>query len=98
MLTFHYQQLDEFPASHGGGNPLGVVIGAQEFSAENMQRFAAWTNLVKTTYLLPPEDDRASYRVRNFTPTKEIAFAGHPSIGSAHAALATRFAKLIGGK
>jgi len=97
MLTFHYQQLDVFPASHGGGNPLGVVIGAQEFTPENMQAFAAWTNLVETTFLLRPEDERASYRVRIFTPTKEIPFAGHPSIGSAHAALDTRFAKLVDG-
>ena len=99
MLTFHYQQLDVFPASHGGGgNPLGVVIGAQDFTAEDMQRFAAWTNLVETTFLLPPEDERASYRVRIFTPTREIAFAGHPSIGSAHAALDARFAKPVDGR
>jgi PhzF family phenazine biosynthesis protein len=99
MLTFHYQQLDVFPASSsGGGNPLGVVIGAQEFTAENMQRFSAWTNLVETTFLLPPQDERASYRVRIFTPTKEIAFAGHPSIGSAHAALDSRFAKPVDGQ
>jgi PhzF family phenazine biosynthesis protein len=98
MLTFHYQQLDVFPASHGGGNPLGVVIDAREFSPEDMQRFAAWTNLVETTFLLPPDDERASYRVRIFTPTKEIAFAGHPSIGSAHAALDTRFAKPVDGR
>src|ERR1700761_1879934 len=98
MLTFHYQQLDVFPAQHGGGNPLGVVIGAQEFTSENMQRFAAWTNLVETTFLLPPDDERASYRVRIFTPTKEIPFAGHPSIGTAHAALDTRFAKATDGR
>jgi PhzF family phenazine biosynthesis protein len=98
MLTFHYQQLDVFPASHGGGNPLGVVIDAQVFTAADMQRFAAWTNLVETTFLLPPDDERASYRVRIFTPTREIAFAGHPSIGSAHAALDTRFAKAIDGR
>jgi PhzF family phenazine biosynthesis protein len=98
MLTFHYQQLDVFPALHGRGNPLGVVIDAQKFSPEEMQRFAAWTNLVETTFLLPPDDPRASYRVRIFTPTKEIAFAGHPSIGSAHAALDTRFAKQIDGQ
>ena len=52
-----------------------------------MQRFARWTALVETTFLLPPTDPRASYRVRIFTPHKEIPFAGHPSIGSAHAAL-----------
>jgi PhzF family phenazine biosynthesis protein len=98
MLTFHYQQLDVFPASHGGGNPLGVVIDARAFSPEEMQRFAAWTNLVETTFLLPPEDERASYRVRIFTPTREIAFAGHPSIGSAHAALDTRFAQPTDGR
>ena len=98
MITFHYQQLDVFPASHGGGNPLGVVIDARVFAPEQMQRFAAWTNLVETTFLLPPEDERASYRVRIFTPTKEIPFAGHPSIGTAHAALDTRFAKARDGR
>lgn len=98
MITFHYQQLDVFPASHGGGNPLGVVIDARVFAPEQMQRFAAWTNLVETTFLLPPEDERASYRVRIFTPTKEIPFAGHPSIGTAHAALDTRFAKATDGR
>ncbi|HEX4481449.1 MAG TPA: PhzF family phenazine biosynthesis protein [Rudaea sp.] len=98
MITFHYQQLDVFPAAHGGGNPLGVVIDARVFAPEQMQRFAAWTNLVETTFLLPPDDERASYRVRIFTPTKEIPFAGHPSIGSAHAALDTRFAKATDGR
>ena len=97
MPTFHYQQLDVFPSSHGGGNPLGVVIDARGWTSELMQRFAAWTNLVETTFLLPPDDERASYRLRIFTPTKEIAFAGHPSIGSAHAALDTRFAKAVDG-
>ena len=92
MPTFHYQQLDVFPASPGGGNPLGVVIDARDWSADAMQRFAAWTNLVETTFLLPPEDEAASYRLRIFTPSKEIPFAGHPSIGSAHAALDTHFA------
>lgn len=90
MPTFHYQQLDVFPASPGGGNPLGVVIDARDWTPENMQRFAAWTDLVETTFLLPPENADASYRVRIFTPKKEIPFAGHPSIGSAHAALDAR--------
>lgn len=57
-----------------------------------MQAFAAWTQLVETTYLLPPPPGQANYRLRIFTPTREIAFAGHPSIGSAHAALEVRFA------
>jgi PhzF family phenazine biosynthesis protein len=56
-----------------------------------MQRFAVWTNLVETTFLLPPTEPRADYRLRIFTPTREIPFAGHPTIGSACAALATGF-------
>ena len=92
MPTFHYLQLDVFPATPGGGNPLGVVVDARGWRGEEMQRFAAWTNLVETTFLLPPENDAANYHLRIFTPTKEIPFAGHPSIGSAHAALDTGFA------
>jgi len=87
MTTFRYMHLDVFTATPGGGNHLGVVINAQDWSSEDMQRFARWTNLVETTFLLPPDDPKASYRVRMFTPHKEIPFAGHPSIGSAHAAL-----------
>ena len=93
MQSFRYLQLDVFPARPGGGNPLGVVIDARGWSAADMQRFAGWTNLVETTFLLPPENDAANYRLRIFTPTSEIAFAGHPTIGSAHAALDTGFAK-----
>jgi PhzF family phenazine biosynthesis protein len=98
MSTFHYLQLDVFPASPGGGNPLGVVVDARDWSADDMQRFAAWTNLVETTFLLPPENDDASYRVRIFTPKKEIPFAGHPSIGSAHAALDSGLASARDGR
>jgi PhzF family phenazine biosynthesis protein len=82
-----YMHLDVFAASPGGGNHLGVVTDAGGWSDADMQRYARWTNLVETTFLLPPEDPRASYRVRIFTPHKEIAFAGHPSVGSAHAVL-----------
>ncbi len=87
MAEVRYLQLDVFAARPGGGNPLAVVIGARSWSAADMQRFAAWTNLVETTFLLPAQDPRASYRLRIFTPTREIPFAGHPTIGSAHAAL-----------
>jgi PhzF family phenazine biosynthesis protein len=87
MSKLTFLQLDVFPASRGGGNPLGVVHGADTWGTEAMQRFAAWTNLVETTFLLPPRERSASYRLRIFTPKREIAFAGHPSIGSAHAAL-----------
>lgn len=82
-----FLQLDVFPASRGGGNPLGVVVDADDWSTERMQAFAYWTGLVETTFLLQPREATASYRVRIFTPQREIPFAGHPSIGSAHAAL-----------
>lgn len=88
METIRYLHLDVFAASLGGGNHLGVVTDARGWSDAQMQRFARWTNLVETTFLLPPTDAAASYRVRMFTPHKEIPFAGHPSVGSAHAALA----------
>ena len=92
MSKFHYLQLDVFAASRGGGNPLGVVVDAREWSDADMQGFAAWTNLVETTFLLPPTKPDASYRLRIFTPSNEIPFAGHPTIGSAHAALHSGFA------
>jgi len=87
MSPIRYKQLDVFAARHGGGNPLGVVVDAQGWSDSRMQRFAHWTNLVETTFLMPPRVDGADYRARIYTPTKEIPFAGHPTIGSAHAAL-----------
>ena len=87
MPRSRYLQLDVFAATLGGGNPLGVVVDGAGFDDATMQRVAAWTGLVETTFLLPPSSDAASYRVRIFTPSREIPFAGHPSIGSAHAAL-----------
>jgi len=82
-----YLHLDVFAASRGGGNHLGVVLEAAHWSSAAMQRFAHWNNLVETTFLLAPTRREASYRVRIFTPDQEIAFASHPSIGSAHALL-----------
>jgi len=93
MASLRYLHLDVFAATLGGGNHLGVVIGADGWSDQAMQRFARWTALVETTFLLPPTDPKASYRVRIFTPYKEIPFAGHPSIGSAHAVLACGLAE-----
>ena len=87
MSDARYLQLDVFADLIGGGNPLGVVLDASDWSDAAMQAFAGWTNLVETTFLLPPTVPKASYRLRIFTPTREIPFAGHPSIGSAHAAL-----------
>ena len=66
-----------------GGNPLAVVLESSGLSTARMQQFANWTNLSETTYLLPPTDPQADYRVRIFTPTEELPFAGHPTLGSA---------------
>ena len=93
MPTFRYLQLDVFPATLGGGNPLGVVVGAAGLRVETMQRIARWTNLVETTFVLPADDTAASYRLRIFTPHSEIPFAGHPTVGSAHTVLETGFAQ-----
>ena len=97
MSPIRYLHLDVFAGSLGGGNHLGVVTDARGWSDAQMQRFARWTNLVETTFLLPPSQPDASYRVRIFTPHKEIPFAGHPSIGSAHAVLETGLAKPLDG-
>lgn len=81
-------QVDVFAPRPGAGNPLAVVVDAQDLDEEAMQSIARWTNLAETTFLLPPTEPGADYRVRIFTTRQEIAFAGHPSLGSAHAALA----------
>lgn len=86
-MSDRYLQLDVFANRLGGGNPLGTVVDAAAWSATQMQAFASWTNLVETTFVLPPTDSSADYRLRIFTPQREIAFAGHPTIGSAHALL-----------
>ncbi len=93
MFPLRYLQLDVFPARTGGGNPLGVVFGAAHWNDAQMQQFATWTNLVETTFVLPPRAAEADYRLRIFTPHKEIPFAGHPSIGSANAVLQTGWAR-----
>jgi PhzF family phenazine biosynthesis protein len=67
------------------GNPLAVVIDADGLNTSQMQRFANWMNLSETTFLLPPSDSTADYQVRIFTPTEELPFAGHPTLGSAYA-------------
>jgi PhzF family phenazine biosynthesis protein len=87
MQESRYFQLDVFPATTGGGNQVGVVADAAAWSSDEMQSFARWTGLVETTFVLPPSSADASYRLRIFTPDREIPFAGHPTIGSAHAVL-----------
>jgi len=98
MPSFRYLQLDVFPASPGGGNPLGVVVDARSLTVETMQHIARWTNLVETTFVLPPDAGAANFRLRIFTPAAEIPFAGHPTVGSAHAALETGFTSAHDGR
>ena len=83
MLPF--RQVDVFSAEPWLGNPLAVVHDADGLTDEQMARFARWTNLSETTFLSAPTDPDADYRVRIWTTTGELPFAGHPTIGSAHA-------------
>ena len=79
-----FKQVDVFTATPYLGNPLAVVLDGSGLSDGDMQRFAHWTNLSETTFLLPPTDSAADYRVRIFTPGGELPFAGHPTLGSCH--------------
>ena len=88
MTARRFSQLDVFTATPLRGNPLAVVHDAQGLSDAGMADFARWTNLSETTFLLPPYDPAADYRLRIFTPGGELPFAGHPTLGSCHAWLA----------
>ena len=85
MLQRRFKQVDVFTAQAYLGNALAVVLDGQGLSDADMQRFACWTSLSETTFLLPPTDAAADYRVRIFTPGGELPFAGHPTLGSCHA-------------
>jgi PhzF family phenazine biosynthesis protein len=91
MASFAFKQVDVFTDKPFLGNPVAVVIGAEGLETREMQRIACWTNLSETTFLLKSEV--ADYRLRIFTPRQELPFAGHPTIGSAHAALESGFVK-----
>jgi PhzF family phenazine biosynthesis protein len=80
-----FAQVDVFTHEPYLGNPVAVVLDGEGLSTEEMQRFASWTNLSETTFILPPEDPEADYRVRIFTPVAELPFAGHPTLGTCHA-------------
>jgi PhzF family phenazine biosynthesis protein len=80
-----FSQVDVFSPEPFGGNPLAVVLDAEGLSTDQMQRFAHWTNLSETTFLLPPDAPGADYQVRIFTTDVELPFAGHPTLGSCHA-------------
>ena len=80
-----FAQVDVFTDVPYRGNPLAVVVDAEGLDGGTMQQFANWTNLSETTFLLPPTHPEADYRVRIFTGSEEFPFAGHPTLGSAHA-------------
>jgi PhzF family phenazine biosynthesis protein len=80
-----FRQVDVFTATPYLGNPVAVVLDGTDLSTGEMQRFARWTNLSETTFVLPPADPQADYRVRIFTPGLELTFAGHPTLGTCHA-------------
>jgi PhzF family phenazine biosynthesis protein len=79
-----FKQVDVFTAAAYLGNPLAVVLDGSDLDDAAMQSFARWTNLSETTFVLPPLDAAADYRLRIFTPGGELPFAGHPTLGSCH--------------
>jgi len=80
-----FAQVDVFTTVACLGNPVAVVLDGAGLATEDMQRFASWTNLSETTFVLPPTSPAADYRVRIFTPALELPFAGHPTLGTCHA-------------
>ena len=82
-----FKQVDVFTSSAFNGNPLAVIMDAQGLSDSQLAAIARWTNLSETTFVLPPQDAQADYRVRIFTVEGELPFAGHPTLGTAHALL-----------
>src|SRR6186713_3149105 len=92
MALRRYVQLDVFADRPGAGNPLAVVLDAEGLDDATMQAIARWTRLPETTFVFPPGAHRgtsadASYGIRIFSPRREVPFAGHPSVGTAHAVL-----------
>src|SRR6185436_11989402 len=98
MRSVKFKQVDVFTRIPFLGNPVAVVLEAQDVSDADMQRIAAWTNLSETTFVLPPSSTAADYRLRIFTPRAELPFAGHPTIGSAHAVLEAGIVKPKAGR
>ncbi|MBL8928614.1 MAG: PhzF family phenazine biosynthesis protein [Kineosporiaceae bacterium] len=93
-----FMQVDVFTSEAYLGNPVAVVLDAEGLDTEAMQVFARWTNLSETTFVLPPTQPGADYAVRIFTPVAELPFAGHPTLGTCHAWLATGAGSPTGGR
>lgn len=87
MTSRRYVQLDVFADRPGAGNPLAVVLDAEGLDDATMQAIARWTRLPETTFVFPATRPEASYGIRIFSPRREVPFAGHPSVGTAHAVL-----------
>ena len=92
-----YLQLDVFADRPGAGNPLAVVLDAQGLDDDAMQAIARWTRLPETTFVFAPSTPGASYRIRMFSPRREVPFAGHPSVGTAHVVLDAGLAAPVDG-
>jgi PhzF family phenazine biosynthesis protein len=98
MTTLAFQQVDVFTAVPFKGNPVAVILDGDDLPGEQMQSIAAWTNLSETTFVGTPTNERADYCLRIFTPRRELPFAGHPTIGSAHAVLRRGFKPRTAGR
>jgi PhzF family phenazine biosynthesis protein len=85
MRARQFSQVDVFTDEPLLGNPVAVVHDAEGLTTQQMQAFTHWTNLSEATFLLPPRDPEADYRVRIFCPGRELPFAGHPTLGTCHA-------------
>ncbi|SDH81443.1 PhzF family phenazine biosynthesis protein [Paraburkholderia phenazinium] len=96
--TVRFKQVDVFTAVPFKGNPLAVVFDADDLDDAQMQAIAHWTNLSETTFLVKPTDPAADYRVRIFTTQQELPFAGHPTLGTAHALLESGYQPKLSGK
>ena len=87
-MAHRFDLVDVFAAAEFAGNPLAVIHAAEDLPTERMQAITHWLNLSETTFLLPPSDPAADYRVRIFALERELPFAGHPTLGTCHAWLA----------
>lgn len=97
MTQRRYLQLDVFADRPGAGNPLAVVLDAEGLDDAAMQAIARWTRLPETTFVFPPTQPGASYRIRMFSPRREVPFAGHPSVGTACVVLEAGLAAPVDG-
>jgi len=98
MTARRFLQLDVFSPYPGAGNPLAVVLDAEGLDDARMQAIARWTRLPETTFVFAAQAPGSSYRIRMFSPQKEVPFAGHPSVGTAHAVLEAGLAMPVDGQ